>query len=144
MAAESCSRSDHSIFRKTNAGFTLIELALVVVLVAFLAVSVLLRFFEFSDEARQNAEEGTAGAVISGLRLYGSQSTILGREPRFPDELDSAEPGDASDASPLFEIVLAQGITSGWSKVDSTRYRGQAGNLYVYDNEKGTFTNIGS
>lgn len=52
--------------KKVNAGFTLIELVVVIVILGILAAVAVPKFFDLSGEAEIAAAQGVAGAIASG------------------------------------------------------------------------------
>ena len=62
---------------------------------------------------------------------------------RFPQRLDDAPPGRATQQNPLFTGVLASPMTSKWEKVDDNSYVGPTTRIYIYDADNGTFEYIG-
>jgi MSHA pilin protein MshA len=60
--------------RKSNAGFTLIELMSVIVILGVLAATAVPRFVNLSGSARQAAVEGMAGALASASSLNHAQN----------------------------------------------------------------------
>lgn len=52
--------------KKANAGFTLIELVVVIVILGILAAVAVPKFFDLSGEAEVAAAQGVAGAIASG------------------------------------------------------------------------------
>ena len=61
-----------------SAGFTLIELIIVIVILGVLAVTVAPKFINFSTDARISALRGLQGAVESSLELTASVAAIEG------------------------------------------------------------------
>lgn len=64
---------------KKQAGFTLIELVIVVVILGFLAVTALPKFLDLTDQAKQANIEGMAGGFATGVSLIRSQWEAEGR-----------------------------------------------------------------
>ncbi|UPQ88297.1 prepilin-type N-terminal cleavage/methylation domain-containing protein [Vibrio sinaloensis] len=53
--------------KKTQTGFTLVELVVVIVVVGLLAVAALPRFLDVTDEAKKASIEGVAGGFATGV-----------------------------------------------------------------------------
>ncbi len=58
-----------SLKQHTQAGFTLIELVVVIVILGILAATALPRFFDLTSDARRAAVAGSAGAFASGVSM---------------------------------------------------------------------------
>ncbi len=59
--------------RQVQAGFTLIELVVVIVLLGLLAATALPRFLDVTDQAQSAAVEGVAGGFATGVSLVKAQ-----------------------------------------------------------------------
>ena len=64
---------------KKQAGFTLIELVIVVVILGFLAVTAIPKFIDLTDQAKQANIEGMAGGFASAVSLVRAQWEAEGR-----------------------------------------------------------------
>ena len=68
-----------------RAGFTLIELMAVVLILAILAGVALPRFFDYQDRAREAACKGILGGVRSGIANWYANAAIVGPLAAYPD-----------------------------------------------------------
>ncbi len=119
---------------RNKKGFTLIELVMVIVILGILAVVAAPKYFNLSASANQAAEQGVVGGVRSGISSYFAQNKA------YPLTLDAALPVACSTANACFTNVLSQGgITSQWTKVSNTLYRGPTGTSYTYTVADGSF-----
>ncbi len=59
--------------KKQQAGFTIIELVVVILLLGILTATALPRFMNISDEAHQAVVDATLGSLRTGLALYRAQ-----------------------------------------------------------------------
>ncbi len=64
---------------KKQAGFTLIELVIVVVILGFLAVTAIPKFIDLTEQAKQANVEGMAGGFATGVSLVRAQWESEGR-----------------------------------------------------------------
>jgi MSHA pilin protein MshB len=64
---------------KKQAGFTLIELVIVVVILGFLAVTAIPKFIDLTEQAKQANIEGMAGGFASAVSLVRAQWEAEGR-----------------------------------------------------------------
>jgi MSHA pilin protein MshA len=63
---------------RSGAGFTLVELMAVVVILAILAGVALPKFFDYKGQAQRSACKGTLGAVRAGIANYYANAAIGG------------------------------------------------------------------
>lgn len=118
----------------SSAGFTLIELVMVIVLLGLLATVAIPKYFDLQSEAKLAAEKGIVGAVRSGIYTY------FVKNKAYPATLDSATAAACATTNMCFSTVLDQnGVTSGWTKTDSVNYQSPAGNTYTYNPSNGSF-----
>ena len=59
--------------RKQEAGFTIIELVVVIILLGIMAATALPRFMDVTDEAHASVVSGVQGGLLSGMALYKAQ-----------------------------------------------------------------------
>ena len=116
------------------AGFTLIELVMVVVLLGLLAIVAIPKYYNLQNDANLAAEKGVVGAVRAGIHTY------FAKNKAYPATLDSATSAVCSITNMCFNTVLDQnGVTSGWTKTASLSYQSSAGNTYIYKPSDGSF-----
>ncbi|MEW6744111.1 MAG: prepilin-type N-terminal cleavage/methylation domain-containing protein [Planctomycetota bacterium] len=122
-----------------NAGFTLIELVVIIVVLGVLSAVAIPSYINLQDKANQAAEEATVGNVRTAIALAYAAAAAEG-DPVYPAVLDKAKNGAASPTNPLFVNVLSQGgVTRDWEKIDSNSYKGPNRGIYDYKKETGEF-----
>ncbi len=113
-----------SLRAQRRAGFTLVELAIVMIVLGILSAVAIPRFFDFTSDAKQSAAKGVLGGVRSGIaNFYAHSGTASGGGvSAFPTLLELTTPGS----------VMAQAIA------DNPYSTGAVKNAVVAGKVKGT------
>lgn len=105
-----------------QAGFTLVELILVIAILGILAVAVAPSFTNLLSSASTTGGRGTGGAIQSGINTKYAENVANNTSPAWPATLDAASNAACSTSNPCFGSVV-QAITSGgWTRVSDTSY----------------------
>ena len=116
---------------RSERGFTLIELVMVIVVIGILAIVAIPRYGQLQQKARYGADEGVIGAVRGGIAMAHAESLIAGHD-TWPASLDCT-----GVTSTVFELVLDQGIT-GWTHTEATyAYTGTSDSVWTYNPANG-------
>ncbi len=67
---------------KKQAGFTLIELVIVIIILGILAVTAAPKFLNLQDDARTSTLKGVAGSLNSAGAMVYSKSVLKGKDKR--------------------------------------------------------------
>jgi prepilin-type N-terminal cleavage/methylation domain-containing protein len=136
------------------AGFTMMELVIVLAILATMAVVVVPKASNMLSRARLANERGIVAGIRAGIQFF-SLSMVTGQidtvgndyggttSQGFPNNLDPNDVtnGMADDDNRLFSVVLTHGSVtdSDWEKLDHT-YTAPSGSLYVYTPQTGNLT----
>jgi len=102
------------MLRKTEKGFTLIELMIVVAIIGILAAIAIPRFADLIRKSKEGATKGNLGAIRSALSIYygenegrypgaavdGAGTTISGLTPTYLDAMPTVRLGGPGPATP--------------------------------------------
>jgi hypothetical protein len=112
---------------------------MIIVIIGIIAVIAIPKFIDLREDALAGVEEGVAGAVRSGIKIYGAESAIHARQPMYPITLDNATLNKASNSNIFFDKVLSQAVYDSWRKATDILYQGPTRTYYVYDSTNGAF-----
>ena len=108
---------------KKQAGFTLIELVVVIVILGILAVTAAPRFLNLQDDARASAAEGLRGAMAGAAGIVYGKSAIAGVETAASASISSGagtivvEFGYPSDDDTTALTTVVSGLADDWTVV---------------------------
>jgi MSHA pilin protein MshA len=137
--------------RKSNAGFTLIELMSVIVILGVLAATAVPRFVNLSDAAKEAAVEGIAGALASASSLNHAQN--IANDANLTDDSpillntcnDAADILDGGLDDSYFIDPVATAIAEGATATCTVRFDSDGDGAYdATDVPFGTFTAYGA
>jgi prepilin-type N-terminal cleavage/methylation domain-containing protein len=87
------------VIMKTNKGFTLIELVVVIAILAILSAVALPKFAELSDSAHRSSVEAAGGGYVSAVTLVRSQWLANGTHTAITNLPGYGEPDNVLDIS---------------------------------------------
>ena len=120
---------------KKQAGFTLIELVIVIIILGILAVTAAPKFLNLQDDARKSAAQGVQSALQSAANLVYSKAALEGIEASSSAVSVAGTTVKAIDGYPTAATVKNALTLDGWSVSPATP-TGDTADFYP-DNTKG-------
>ena len=94
---------------KKQAGFTLIELVIVIIILGIMAVTAAPKFLNLQDDAKKSAAQGVQAAVSSAAQLVYSKAALVGVE-RDANGAVSSSDGTSIDVVYGYPAATTNGI----------------------------------
>lgn len=92
---------------KRSAGFTLIELVIVIIILGILAVTAAPKFLDLQDDAKKAAADGVKAAVASSAQIVYSKAVIKGYEKDGKDEGRKVTTADGKEVDLVYGYPAA-------------------------------------
>lgn len=114
--------------------------AYTLLLITFLGLLIVTRYFDLSNTAEQSVEAGVISAVQQNLAEIREIAELSKGKSTFPLTLDEALPGKANKTNRFFGHIIDHGIAvAGWEKVGTLGYISPSGARYAYNPKSGRF-----
>ncbi|MGE6108697.1 prepilin-type N-terminal cleavage/methylation domain-containing protein [Aeromonas sobria] len=115
---------------KKQAGFTLIELVIVIIILGILAVTAAPKFLNLQDDAKVAAAQGVQAAVSSSAQLVYSKAALEGIEREASGAIDSSD-GTSIDVVYGYPAATDTGIKNAVT-IDGSWSGQVSGSAYVF------------
>ncbi|MGL6336356.1 prepilin-type N-terminal cleavage/methylation domain-containing protein [Aeromonas jandaei] len=115
---------------KKQAGFTLIELVIVIIILGILAVTAAPKFLNLQDDAKKSAAQGVQAAVSSSAQLVYSKSALAGVERSATASVSSSD-GTSIAVVYGYPAATSAGIQSAVT-IDGSWAGAVSGSNYVF------------
>jgi prepilin-type N-terminal cleavage/methylation domain-containing protein len=130
-------------FLKTDEGFTLIEVLIVVVIVAILAAISVPIYLQYVQGARAADPQATIGAIYNSAKMYYQDNGEYPTDVGILEEQDYLEIDLATKDQWDFQIVGNQDQLDQIMGTSTEKMKGGAGEVVVYEVREGKFTGYG-
>ncbi|WP_423841997.1 prepilin-type N-terminal cleavage/methylation domain-containing protein [Aeromonas veronii] len=97
---------------KKQAGFTLIELVIVIIILGILAVTAAPKFLNLQDDAKKAAADGVLSGISSAMQLVYSKSALEGEEKA--EKTDNPAPSVESAGGSCRHSLWVSDCSLGW------------------------------
>lgn len=106
---------------KKQAGFTLIELVIVIIILGILAVTAAPKFLNLQDDARQAAADGVKASLQSAANLVYSKAAIQGIEKSSAAVSVAGTTVKAKFGYPTADTIASAVTLDGWDEVSASK-----------------------
>lgn len=130
-------------FLKTDEGFTLIEVLIVVVIVAILAAISVPIYLQYVQGARAADPQATIGAIYNAAKMYYQDNGEYPTDVEVLEEQEYLEIDLATKEQWEFQIVGNQDQLDQIMGTSTEKMKGGAGEVVVYEVREGRFTGYG-
>ncbi|MFH1863214.1 MAG: prepilin-type N-terminal cleavage/methylation domain-containing protein [bacterium] len=130
-------------FLRSDEGFTLIEVLIVVVIVAILAAISVPIYIQYVEGARAADPQATIGAIYNACKMYRQDQGEYPTDVNILEEQEYFEIDPATKEQWEFSIVGSQTQMQQIIGTSTDKMRGGAGQVVYYDVEIGKFTGYG-
>lgn len=128
--------------KRTQSGFTMIELIVVIVILGILAATALPKFLDLGNEAKESAVKGLAGAAASAMTVNYAGCSAVGQTPGAK----CTKVDDCTDVTSIlqgglpseYEVVTGVALTTNGATAECTIKRADNATVFA------TFTGIGA
>ncbi|MDR7020499.1 prepilin-type N-terminal cleavage/methylation domain-containing protein [Aeromonas salmonicida] len=123
---------------KKQAGFTLIELVIVIIILGILAVTAAPKFLNLQDDAKSAAADGVLAAVSSSAQLVYSKAALEGVEREATSAISSSD-GTSINVAYGYPTAADNGIRNAVT-LDGSWSGAASGAVYVFSTSSSTCT----
>ncbi|WP_148610835.1 prepilin-type N-terminal cleavage/methylation domain-containing protein [Aeromonas sobria] len=106
---------------KKQAGFTLIELVIVIIILGILAVTAAPKFLNLQDDARKAAADGVKASLQSAANLVYSKAAIQGIEKSSAAVSVAGTTVKAKFGYPTADTIASSVTLDGWDEVSASK-----------------------
>jgi MSHA pilin protein MshA len=124
---------------KRSAGFTLIELVIVIIILGILAVTAAPKFLNLQDDAKKAAADGVKAAVASSAQIVYSKAVIGGYEKTSSGATVTVADGKSVALVYGYPAATSAGIGNA-ADIDTTWPGKESGSTFVYATSGSTCT----
>ncbi len=130
-------------FFRSDEGFTLIEVLIVVVIVAILAAISVPIYIQYVEGARASDPQATIGAIYNACKMYRQDSGQYPVDLTILEEQEYLELDRATKEQWDFQIVGNPNQLEQIMGTSTERMKGGAGQVVIFDVATGKFTGYG-